>query len=274
MSESGYCIRACPLALSPLSKGGSGNGGTGNGGTVRRLRRSWSCDKNALFHARPENNLIAERRRACWLAKLKFKIKFKFKFKLFSSKRGMWPPVARGANVPTPQHRPHARDARWCPRCGAAPSRPMARRISHHRRCQRRPRSRANCRRGRLFHEFGRRQDIGNGQQDPVCAHGHHACLLGAGHDGRPRRTLSQAHSGIFDLIVECRATTRSSCPLPSASYRLCTRVCPRSNTSNRSIARWDSRCPQVRGAAAPRDADPGPAQGGLVEAAAVEAPW
>jgi hypothetical protein len=31
---------------------------------------------------------------------------------------------------------------------------------------------------------------------------------------------------------------------------------------------------PQVRGAAAPRDADPGPAQGGLVEAAAVEAPW
>ena len=30
-----------------------------------------------------------------------------------------------------------------------------------------------------------------NGQQDPVCAHGHHACLLGAGHDGRPRRTLS-----------------------------------------------------------------------------------
>jgi hypothetical protein len=25
-----------------------------------------------------------------------------------------------------------------------------------------------------------------------------------------------QAHSGIFDLFVECRATTRSSCPLPS----------------------------------------------------------
>ena len=32
--------------------------------TCRRLRRSWSCDKNALFHACPENNLIAERRRA------------------------------------------------------------------------------------------------------------------------------------------------------------------------------------------------------------------
>jgi hypothetical protein len=34
-------------------------------GIRERLRRS--CDKNALFHARPENNLIAERRRARWL---------------------------------------------------------------------------------------------------------------------------------------------------------------------------------------------------------------
>ena len=51
-------------------------------GIRERLRRS--CYKNALFHARPENNLIAERRRARWLEKFKFK----FKFKLLSSIRG------------------------------------------------------------------------------------------------------------------------------------------------------------------------------------------
>ena len=53
-----------------------------------------------------------------------------------------------------------------------------------------------------------------------------------------------------------------------------CVRGCARAQTRRTAVLRVGTRAPQVRGAAAPRDADPGPAQGGLVEAAAVEAPW
>ena len=59
-----------------------------------------------------------------------------------------------------------------------------------------------------------------------------------------------QAHSGIFDLIVECRATTRSSCPLPSWT------------TQRAGASRLHGRhCCAGGGARAPHRQDPGRSQ-------------